>query len=1514
MTTTTNDLPVAATQASHAYQDWLVAQRLPDWLRSASVEQLRELGEAWTLSLHFSQLAHGLMAGCQGIEAFALPRLQWAMDEAWGKGYDARRLELRWGEREPVITAQPIGYPVTRPVYRRMPVLAAALKNFTEEQAGDDGQLAGNALVDPDDDARELPSAVAFAALCRTLDLGGRYQRYLDSRLPNAGQTDPQPSVQYPQMVSLLARAHRYSMLADAHAALIKGHVSEAEHQLLVRLCGLHQPLTLEGRPVMTKQLMLLGCAMQQITVLDVRDETYSPFYSSSNRVLVHIPGDPHAPWQAHVDLRHFANALGKHLRTPAYQRFFARFVLRRDSQAFFSAVIDCYRGLSDLANADLQERMYSYSAPLFDKLALAKVRQFKDDAAMIAVPTAAVDLAVQQAHDQRLQAEGWALLTLAGLFVPALGLAMLTISAWQMLGEVFYGVEAWHEGDRAEALEHLSNVAIDVALLAATAAGVSVARRAWARSAWVDGLLPTQLGDGSQRLWQADLASFESPRPPMQAVRDEQGVHRLGNEQWVEMEGRYYPVQQSAEDGNWRLRARTGHAPLLCHNGAGAWRLWSDHPAEWTDTPRMFRRLGGVFGQLDDRQIDLVMFAHEMDDGQLRALHAYGHAPDAELVDSVTRFAIDRQLNDLIATLDDGRVTHDAEAMRHLLALAEGTMPDDQGLAELAQLRRPSLFRALYESAQPSETADMAQLRRQFPGLHRLAARQLLANASSAERQALRTQRRVPLRLATAARSSIRRIRLVRALEGLYLDTPQTADTARIALCLSARLPGAPLGIRWRLFEGSLEGPLLVEEGAEGSTRSLNLLHLDGQFQLFDAGNHSLAGPGDLFEVMAVAYDQHQRQVMGLGHPFAANLRALLGALAGQQRPQLARMLGQVPAPGWFLPPQRLASGRLGYPLSGRGRGTARSLNARVRAIYPTLDDAQIDTWLTQVRAAGLEVETELARLNSELATLNTALQDWSGRGADRAQRADRRSLASGLQACWQRRAARAGGALPVAYRLTIRNLELDDLPVLPQTISFSHVRELSLMAIGISNVPQGFLRAFPNINILELAGNRLSRLPTDLDSLSQLRELDLFDNQIVLDAQQCRLISRCTHLQYINLSYNPLGRAFTVHSMPQLRRLLLRATGLEVIPRGLLASFELELADLRDNRIRVLPSGFFRAPSWVSSHIRLDGNPLVDSDAQRLRAFLAENGWPIDVEPVPSNGAARQRWLDAADSRNRTEQSAMWDELEVYDGCVDFFALLARLVQTAEYQQHSRALAMRMFTMLRAMCEHDTLREELFAQASLPVTCQDSASLAFSGLELRMLVWRARSDAAVGAEQQALLRLARQLWRLDEVDRIAQQDYQARRDEGADPDQIELVLAYRVGLRTQLHLPAQPSDMLFAEVAGVEQTRIDQARDRVLALETPERLSQALVDRDFWREHLLQANGDRFEALDVAFHSRIDQLMEAAAGMPEGDYLAEMNRVQREREVARRSLMLRLTRQAIGDQLAPLEAGQGQ
>ncbi|QXH44154.1 hypothetical protein KSS93_14725 [Pseudomonas xanthosomatis] len=1474
------------------YQDQLIADRLPPWAAKASVTQMQQLHQAMLASLQARERCAELLAGLQGVEAFARPLLQQAMQAQLG--LDEAQVGFRQGHKEPAITSQPIGWPVTQAAYSVIPPFEAALRNFTADQAQGQ-QLAGNQLVHLHGQPGQLPSAAQFAAFCRTLDLGGQYQRHLEQVL--------QPQ----QARNLLADLQRSALRVDAHIAWVAGALDADEQRLITELCDQRSPLKLRGDPVRARRLKLLGCTLEQIVVLDVRDESWSPLYTASRRVIVHIPGDPVTPLRSYETLRQFANDLGKRLRTASYQGFFSRFVRRRDSQAFFAQVIDGYAGVSELANIDLEEHMVDWGLPLFDTLATARIAQIKDDAAQIATPVAMLDREVQQAHDQRLATEGWTLLNLAGLFVPGLGLALLGVAAWQVLGEVYHGFEAWSEGDRSAALDHLFHVATDVAVLAATSAGVAVVRTAWSRAALVDELVPARLASGDVRLARGELSAFGDSQIPAQARHDQGGVRVLGEQAWVQMDERAYAVRQRPVDGRWQLQARNGRAPLLVGNGAGAWRLWSEEPGRWSRL-QLFRRLGLTRYPLADEDIEQVLLATDTREEHLRAMHLRGEAPDALMRDCTRRAALDGRIRRMVARLRSGQQAEDSTVRTHAEHLPGGHGLNDQQLAELAWQQRRALFERLYHASQDSQTPLVAALLRAFPGLPTGIAQELLEQVSAVQRQRLADTGRVPLALAEAAAQALRRVRLARVYEGLYFDTPQTLDHARAALGLLAHLPGMPSDLGVRLYDG-LQAKAPLAQSAPSAARQFELVFGAGGFRLFDGRRQALTDqPGELFENLAAAFSDEDRNAVGVGEPFAHTLRVLLGRLAASNRSRLEGVLGMGPPKGWFRPPQRLADGRLGYPLSGRGAGRGRppALYAMVRALYPLYADLEIEHWARRAREAGQNVEVELVRLAGELSVLHSTLRDWAGVATSDIERNDRQHFGEALVRSWQRMGPRIIDSRVdvVGYRLSLLGISLESLPDLPEVISFAHVHELSFRGMGLRQVSRGFLRAFPGVRELELSSNRLVSLPEGLERLAELTELQLYDNQIVLDSAQVSMLEGCVRLRCLNLSFNPLGRTFSVLRMSRLRHLNLRASRLPSIPPALLGRLELAIADLRENHITTLPERFFQTPLWITSSILLEQNPLNTETSLRFEQYMRTH-WGGNLGAGAAPESARQGWLRAMGDAARAEQGGDWDALEAEEGSGDFMGLLGRLQDTSDFRRRPAALAERVFCMLDAMRAHTSLREALFEQARQVLTCQDSAALSFSNLELRMLVWQAQADAGTGGEQAALLHLGRQLWRLDRVQAIALEDIAARQAEGRDADQIEVVLAYRIGLRESLDLPAQPGDMTFAEVANVGAEQLEQARAQVLAAQTPERLAESLVDREFWQTWLERSQAEPLAALDEPYQQRLEALLEQAQDGPggEGEAMERMNSVRDEREAARRALMLQMTLRVLGE-----------
>ncbi|MFJ4440827.1 NEL-type E3 ubiquitin ligase domain-containing protein [Pseudomonas sp. NPDC089422] len=1490
-----------------AFQDSFIAGRLPPWLRKLDVVQLRGLKEALQAGLACRHTLSKRLARLQGVDAFARPLLQKALAERFAVHADIDGLYFRqwytytagasaWSwSRQPPLDSD----------YFDVPLLEAALVNFTVEQTHQGGQPRHNCLVNGAGTALSSPSAHDFAALCRQLDLGRRYQQHLDTVISPTDNTADEGR----DFASVIAEMQRATFKAEAYKAYADGLLSKDDLETVLRFTRGSGLGPLDGHRVTAKRLEVLGCKLEQIVVLDIVQPGL--IRDSRQRVLVHIPGDPVKPWTACEDLQSFArHELGKRLRDEEYQRFFSRFVRRRDQPEFFASVRERLGDVADWATRDLGEHMHLYQEPVFSSLASLRISQLKDDAAVLAVPVAQLDRRIQQDQQRYLESIGETLIGVAGLFVPVVGAVLLAVMAWEVLGEVFQAVEDWAAGDTHEALEHLVNVLEDMAALVAVGAAATLAGRAWKGSVMVDSLVPTQLEDGSERLWSQDLAPFRGASPPWQAERDGLGVHRLGERTWVEMDGAHYEVRHQRRSDQWQLLPVAGHGPRLRHNGAGAWRLNSERPTQWEDARWMFRRLGESFRSLDDERIDEALAIHGIGEDNLRALHVYGTAPTAELFETVQRIQGDVRIRSLVGQLRSGHTDSDPQLRQIAQSLPGLSNLPDQALAEAIWAQRRQLLQQLYLYSQPADSAGSRILRRVFPGLHQRAAQALLDAASSADVQRMLETDRVPMTLADAARLRLLNIRAVRVYEALHIDAPQNADLAQVVISLLKYLPGASSGVRWQLFDSSLDSA--PRASTASGAHAFDLLHQRGQFVLLDSEGEHVFGPGELFEVMASAYSHEQWAAMNMFAPFAHNLRVTIMRLAVRHRQEVEQLLDRRQG-GWFRMPQRLGEGRIGYPLSGRspGRGNRRGrplvLSDRVSELFPDYDQVQIDNWVMNVQESGQDLQSLLQRLRAQQVALNDGLVSWTAQARDLHERTRRQTFTSELLGVWRNSVAEAsrGQATPRSYWWSRTGNGIGALPPLPTEVRFEQVAVMSLRNMQLDAVPDEFLRAFPNLQTLELTSNNLTSIPAQLAHLPRLQCLDLFNNRISLNTAQSAILASCESLYYLNLSHNPLRRGFSVHAMTQLTDLRLRNTQITSLPHGVMDLVHLRALDLRDNFIRALPANFYEHDLWLHGNVWLADEALTAAEAVRLRAALLAIP-PQVVANQPSWVASRLLWQDAIgqevrDASVRDNLATYWAEVQNVPGSDAFFGLLGRVTEVADFRNHitARDMANQLLEMLQLMRDNPELRDQLFANAG-DLTCGDSVTLRFTDLRICLLVWQAEQGRAGIRRERALLRLGRQLWRLDRVDRIAHEDVQARQAGGGNPDVIEVVLAYRVGLRIDLDLPVQARTMLHGPTAGVDHDRLASARLRVLQDESGPELASSLIDREFWREHLRRTRTARFETVDEPFHERMSELM-ADERLTQAQVQAQTSTLQHERTAAERELMRTLTLSAL-------------
>jgi C-terminal novel E3 ligase, LRR-interacting len=617
-----------------------------------------------------------------------------------------------------------------------------------------------------------------------------------------------------------------------------------------------------------------------------------------------------------------------------------------------------------------------------------------------------------------------------------------------------------------------------------------------------------------------------------------------------------------------------------------------------------------------------------------------------------------------------------------------------------------------------------------------------------------------------------------------------------------------------------------------------------------------------------------------------------------------------QLPTGVWDLDIGGLRGGRdLDHAVSSREAAvTPPSLHAQVQALYPGFSHEQVLDFIGEVRASGFSVEIQLRRLSTEFETLTRRLERWVTGPVRMRQITDtrfvaitetvRRQAADIILRCWQRQTPIEGVAARFLddYTLNLSGLGIGDLPELPG--DFSHVTGVSLARTHLSAQDvNAVIRKCPNLHWLNLEGNLLYSVPVGIRNLPNLTRLTLANNRIVLSPDMLQTLTGLRQLRLLNLDGNPIGPLLDVRGMPQLLNLFLRDTGIDATPVGVFELPNILALDLRGNRITSLPDLYYEMPD-AANHSVLDGNPLSPA----TRARIAQIGGPLASEEQVESV---ELWLTDTRSLDRVRRRSAWQLFEAEPYAEDFFGVIARLRGSSDFRLARSAVAERVWQVLEAGAGDPALRCRLIAMAAHPETCVDGATVMFSNMELEVLISNARSTAVAGREGPQLLKLVRGLFRLEEVDRIARLDVALRPDFAED---VEVLLAYRIGLVDRLELPLGARTMQFSNAAGVDQAALDQAAAAVLSHETPAALIEFALKRDFWIKYLESEYAPQFLAIRQPTALRMEALddLQSRQPMSDGDYKNAAEQILRQRRADEEALMTQLTQ-------AELDGGPG-
>ncbi|MCY1391793.1 Leucine rich repeat protein [compost metagenome] len=1252
----------AEDDSAQTFNRHIVKQCLPGWLTTDKPSVVAALAT----NLQTSQRAHhkvgALLKSLPTARAFAAPLLTQALHKQFGSQLNIDTDRYLKGKSVLVRDMRPIGNIEWRTDYQEQSLLQAALHNFEASEA-----VASN--LDRLQTARPvsfLPEQ--FAKLCRTLDIGGKYQALLNTIFNPSADSQETAAQARARVRSQLKDSKRHDLAVATHYAFIHNQISEPVHAMLLRVSELETDVQLDGLKVHHKRLSMLGQPLTNIMLFETLTQVSRLEYAwreyKQQKLIVYIPNDPVSPLKEYTTWEACEDDLRARLGQEDYRRFFCGFVAHKEAAVFLPALESTLKQTASL-------RLVTHTIatePFADRVEHAIEKVFAD-ARFQAVPTADQDLKSLQDSRRKTEELGLNLLNIAAFFVPGLGELMFGVTAYQLLGQVYEGIEDWSDGHKQEALTDMLEVAKGLAVTALTVGAVVTTRSVY--SHFFKELMPISLDHAQPRLWHMDMSPYEAEHSVEVGSNEiEPGLFKNGEQHHVRIDGKTYGSRFDEATGKWRVCHPTrtqAYAPMLEHNGAGAWRVALDNPLQWQGSAYLFKRLGDDFRQFDDNAIEQILTVTGLDENALRCIHLANAKPPGHLLDTVTRFQVDHDLTRFIDKLQSADPTRPlAESLAGLredsafdtvwqaLDQLQHPLTTDLNtqwtqsltvshIAEHSNAQRYDLFDRLYRTHNHATSDTETLIRRDFPGLPLPVVRQLIESATDAERLRLSTEQRIPLRLAESARELLREVRLTRAKEGFYLDSVTNADTDKLALHLLKKLPGWPVDTRVEIRAQTQDGKLLEHIGDAKATW-LGVL-------VKDRKRYSPAEPDELAPPLSSG--RPHSLFSGLfgtvrieNIESADDLRLALVKLAASQRQDAERILGLTPRQPNFNPPRRLGSNRFGYQLSGRGDpAPARQSNTGlVRKLYPDYSNLEIDQFLFSLRISGANVREVLQQREKQYLLFDLALSRWEREPGTSSSTRVRAQVSNLLRRCWRRQTPRLDhpdGRL-LGYRLSLEASHPGQLPELPEGTDLSHVVDLNLYGMQLSQIPDGFLRHFSATRWLDLGNNSLDQLPAVIRQMSELRALNLQSNQIRLRTADILDLGQLRQLEELNLSGNPLGEVPDVTRLRHLQILRLRDTGIEQLPNGLLDRQNPVNADLRDNLIRELPEGLFGATPQVIQRIFLHDNPLSDASRRRLATFQHNHGRDMELAEQAGDATSLDgtSWLPATNDPLRLQK----------------------------------------------------------------------------------------------------------------------------------------------------------------------------------------------------------------------------------------------------------------------------------
>ena len=298
---------------------------------------------------------------------------------------------------------------------------------------------------------------------------------------------------------------------------------------------------------------------------------------------------------------------------------------------------------------------------------------------------------------------------------------------------------------------------------------------------------------------------------------------------------------------------------------------------------------------------------------------------------------------------------------------------------------------------------------------------------------------------------------------------------------------------------------------------------------------------------------------------------------------------------------------------------------------------------------------------------------------------------------------------------------------------------------------------------------------------------------------------------------------------------------TRLTSLPQGLTVQGHLSLTGC---------TGLTSLPTWITTlGPRADGSTreislintglsealltrLRETPAPGIQFYFSNAASSEPAQTFPNLDAALTFWVKETQDENLINPAITIDSAQTLS---DILRFLSRLTKTAEYQnlQARPVLAMRVIEVFSRMAESEAIKGRALEIIHDGLTdCDDRIISALENIELMVLLHQIESKSHTETELRAL---GKRFLLLEMVNAKAE----AHKITLTWVDEIEIYLAFQIGLAERLNLPVKTRNMIFRGCAQITDEQINQAGDAVLSECTEGKLNSFLKSWSPWIAH---------------------------------------------------------------------------